>query len=152
MQSIGTIENHNGMIEVIDDYGHHPVEIEAVADALSTHCKQKQLITIFQPHRFSRTLNHFENFAIALGKHTNKLFLMEIYPASEKPIKGITSEALARLIKEKYGINVEILPKDPTTILEKINMVAKNGDIVLFQGAGDVSKLAHETVSLSKKA
>lgn len=152
MQSLGIIKGPSGSVEIIDDYGHHPVEIEAVADALSTHCHQKQLITIFQPHRFSRTLNHFENFALSLGRHTDKLFLMDIYPASEKPIKGITSEALARLIKEKYAIDVEILPKDPKTILNKIYAIAKDGDIVLFQGAGDISKIAHETVGLSKKA
>ena len=88
-------------VSVIDDYGHHPTEIKATL-AAARQCGFRKIHVVFQPHRYTRTRDLMEEFATAFGD-ADSLFVLDIYAASEKPIEGISGEALARTIREKGG-------------------------------------------------
>lgn len=137
MEHIGEV----GGIDIYDDYGHHPTEIKATLRALSQ--KGRRILTVFQPHRFSRTKDLYEDFATSF-KDTDVLFLMAIYPAGEEPIEGVSSELIANTIY-KYG-KPEQFTFEPRweDLLKKIVETVKTGDIILTLGAGDVTKLSRE--------
>jgi UDP-N-acetylmuramate--alanine ligase len=127
----GTI---NG-IRVIDDYGHHPTEIEVTLIAARRFAGEGRLIVVFQPHRYSRTKAFIDNFATALDL-ADEVIVLEIYAASEKPIAGISSEAIVE--KMKRG---KFIPNFIDAV-EAVVQAAKPGDVVITLGAGDVSSLA----------
>jgi len=127
----GTI---NG-IRVIDDYGHHPTEIEVTLTAARRFAGDGRVIVVFQPHRYSRTKAFIDNFAAALDL-ADEVIVLEIYAASEKPIAGISSEAIVE--KMKRG---KFIPNFIDAV-ETVVQAAKPGDVVITLGAGDVSSLA----------
>ncbi len=92
-------------ISVIDDYGHHPTEIKATL-AAARQCGYRKVHVVFQPHRYTRTRDLLDDFTTAFGD-ADSLFVLDIYAASEKPIEGISGEALARTIREKGGRSAE---------------------------------------------
>lgn len=124
-------------VTVVDDYGHHPTEILATLEAARTFSPQGQIVTIFQPHRYSRTQVFAREFADALSK-ADHTFLLEIYSASEKPIAGVTSHLIASRMDPS---KVTYEPSMPEVIARVTSMV-KPGDLILTMGAGDVSSLA----------
>lgn len=127
----GTI---NG-IRVIDDYGHHPTEIEVTLTAARRFAGDGRLIVVFQPHRYSRTRAFIDNFASALDL-ADEVIVLEIYAASEKPIAGISSEAIVeKMTRGKFIPNF-------VAAVEAVVQSAKPGDVVITLGAGDVSSLA----------
>jgi UDP-N-acetylmuramate--alanine ligase len=118
---------------LIDDYAHHPVEIDAAVEAVRSNYPDKKLLVIFQPHLFSRTRDFKEGFAAALDK-ADEVILLDIYPAREKPINGVDSGMIKSLMKMK---NNKWLSKD-----EMINSINKNAKgVILILGAGDINKL-----------
>jgi UDP-N-acetylmuramate--alanine ligase len=123
-------------VTVVDDYGHHPTEIRATLELARTFAESGRVLTIFQPHRYSRTQAFSEAFAksLAAADHT---YLLEIYPASEKSIPGVTSSLIAS--KMKSG-NVTYEPSMPT-VVEMVSKEAQPGDVIITLGAGDVSSL-----------
>ena len=117
----------------IDDYAHHPTEIDQLFKSVRMMYPGKKITAIFQPHLFSRTQDFMDQFALALSK-SDETFLLPIYPAREEPIKGVTSAALA----EKMSNDVRLLDSDQD-ILE---IVGKNEmDVVLTIGAGDIDRI-----------
>jgi UDP-N-acetylmuramate--alanine ligase len=125
-------------VSVIDDYGHHPTEIKATL-AAARQCGFRKVHVVFQPHRYTRTRDLIENFATAFDD-ADSLFVLDIYAASEKPIEGISGEALARTIREKSGRNAEYV----SSFADAVNAaaaVAEDGDMILTLGAGSVSQL-----------
>jgi UDP-N-acetylmuramate--alanine ligase len=136
----GTI---NG-IRVIDDYGHHPTEIEVTLTAARRFAGDGRLIVVFQPHRYSRTKAFIENFATALDL-ADEVIVLEIYAASEKPIAGISSEAIVE--KMTHG---KFIPNFIDAV-EAVVKSAKTGDVIITLGAGDVSSLAPIIVEELKK-
>jgi UDP-N-acetylmuramate--alanine ligase len=127
----GTI---NG-IRVIDDYGHHPTEIEVTLTAARRFAGDGRLIVVFQPHRYSRTKAFIDNFATTLDL-ADEVIVLEIYAASEKPIVGISSEAIVE--KMTHG---KFIPNFIDAV-EAVVKSARPGDVVITLGAGDVSSLA----------
>ncbi|MDD5432193.1 MAG: UDP-N-acetylmuramate--L-alanine ligase [Candidatus Omnitrophica bacterium] len=126
---------------VIDDYAHHPTEIKATLSALK-NLQKNRVITVFQPHRYSRTKLLLEEFKKAFDM-ADYLILTDIYAASEEPIEGVTGEILAELIKKNLnGKTVCFLPKNK--IVEHILSIIKPGDLVATLGAGDITKLSDE--------
>ena len=122
---------------LIDDYGHHPVEISATIQAIRQKFPRKKICMIFEPHRYTRTQQLFNDFVQVLSK-VDSLLLLDIYPASEKPIKGISSKKLISEIAKKHE-NAEYIGKsDPLVWLESNY---KNFSILITQGAGTISKL-----------
>jgi UDP-N-acetylmuramate--alanine ligase len=131
-----------GGIKVFDDYGHHPTEIRATLAAASENKKylkgKGRLFVIFQPHRYTRTADLMDVFAGSFGD-ADVLVLLDIYPAGEKPIEGITSDVLAGQIKGQG--HREVVKVDKEGALTYVLSEIKKGDILLTLGAGDVWKL-----------
>ncbi len=121
---------------IYDDYGHHPTEIKAVLSA-ARFLKNKRLITVFQPHRYSRTQFLFHDFVQAL-KQSDILIVTDIYGASEVPIEGVNSEALVASMKQAGNQNVCFLPQNE--IVDYLLDFVRAGDVVLTLGAGDIYK------------
>jgi UDP-N-acetylmuramate--alanine ligase len=125
-------------VSVIDDYGHHPTEIEATL-AAARQCGFRKVHVVFQPHRYTRTRDLIEDFARAFGD-ADSLFVLDIYAASEKPIEGISGEALARTIREKGARSAEYV-NSFADAASSAAAVAEDGDMILTLGAGSVSQL-----------
>jgi UDP-N-acetylmuramate--alanine ligase len=119
---------------IIDDYAHHPEEIKAIIRSVRTLYPERKITGIFQPHLFSRTRDFAQEFAQSLSE-VDELILMDIYPAREKPIEGITSEWLLSLVKNQ---NKSLLNQEQ--ILEKIKL--ESPELVLIMGAGDIDRLS----------
>jgi len=125
-------------VSVIDDYGHHPTEIKATL-AAARQCGFRKVHVVFQPHRYTRTRDLIEEFTSAFGD-ADSLFVLDIYAASEKPIEGISGEALARTIREKGGISAQYVGSFADAASSAV-AVAEQGDMILTLGAGNVSQL-----------
>ncbi|SEM86718.1 UDP-N-acetylmuramate--L-alanine ligase [Nitrosomonas marina] len=134
---------------LIDDYGHHPAEITATLDAARGAFPGRRLVLAFQPHRYTRTRNLFEDFVKVLSR-ADVLLLAEVYSAGEEPIVAADSKSLTRSVRVKrkvepiYNANVEELT---AAILD----VAEDGDLVLVMGAGSIAKVAPEIVKKQQK-
>ena len=122
-------------IRVIDDYGHHPTEIEVTLTAARRFAGDGKLIVLFQPHRYSRTKAFIDQFARTLDI-ADEVIVLEIYAASEKPIAGISSEAIVE--KMQHG---RFIPNFMDAV-DAVVATARPGDVVITLGAGDVSSLA----------
>jgi len=125
-------------VSVVDDYGHHPTEIRATL-AAARQCGFRRVHVIFQPHRFTRTRDLMDEFATAFAD-ADTLVLLDIYPASEKPIEGVTAEALAERIARAGKRDVQYASSF-VNAAEKVSGLARHGDLVLTLGAGSVSQL-----------
>jgi UDP-N-acetylmuramate--alanine ligase len=125
-------------VSVIDDYGHHPTEIKATL-AAARQCGFRKVHVVFQPHRYTRTRDLIEDFATAFGD-ADSLFVLDIYAASEKPIDGISGEALARTIRENGGHSAEYVSSFGDAA-NSAAAAAAEGDMILTLGAGSVSQL-----------
>jgi len=125
-------------VSVIDDYGHHPTEIKATL-AAAKQCGFGKIHVIFQPHRYTRTRDLIEEFTTAFGD-ADSLFVLDIYAASEKPIEGITGEALAQRIREK-NVNSGTYVSSTADAVNSAVAVAQEGDMILTLGAGSISQL-----------
>jgi UDP-N-acetylmuramate--alanine ligase len=125
-------------VSVIDDYGHHPTEIKATL-AAARQCGFRKVHVVFQPHRYTRTRDLLEDFATAFGD-ADSLFVLDIYAASERPIEGISGEALARTIRDKGAQNVQYVASFADAV-NSVAAAAHHGDMILTLGAGSVSQL-----------
>src|SRR5271165_3022103 len=135
-------------ISVIDDYGHHPTEICATL-AAARQCGFRRVHVVFQPHRYTRTRDLMEEFTAAFGD-ADSLFVLDIYAASEKPIEGISGEALARAIREKGGRSAEYVSSFGDAV-SAATAAAEDGDMILTLGAGSVSQLGPMIVEKLKE-
>ncbi len=135
-------------VSVIDDYGHHPTEIKATL-AAARSCGFRKIHVVFQPHRYTRTRDLIEEFTTAFGD-ADSLFVLDIYAASEKPIEGISGEALARVIREKGGRSAEYVSSFADAV-SSAAAVAQDGDMILTLGAGSVSQLGPMIVEKLKE-
>ena len=133
------IKINSKSITLIDDYGHHPLEIESNIKAYKEEYKNKKACMIFQPHRFSRTAQLFNDF-IKVLKKTDSLIMLDIYPASEKPIKGINSRAIVETLKQKGHKDVTYL-RNHNHIINLLKEKKDTFDILVTQGAGSVSNV-----------
>jgi len=126
-------------VSVIDDYGHHPTEIRATL-AAARQCGFRRVHVIFQPHRFTRTRDLMDEFITAFAD-ADTLCLLDIYPASEKPIEGITAQTLVSRIAGAGKLRVTYVPSFSDAVAAAAAL-AQPGDMVLTLGAGSVSQLA----------
>ena len=116
---------------IIDDYAHHPTEIESVYDTISTNYKNKSKAVIFQPHLFSRTRDFMDEFALVLSKF-DEVYLLDIYPAREKPIDGVNSQLLLKKINSSKK---EMISKDSINDI----IINSNTDVISILGAGNLT-------------
>ncbi len=126
-------------VTVIDDYGHHPVEIMATIATAKQVFPNRRLVVTFQPHRFSRTQAFFGEFCKAFDG-VDKLFLTEVYAASEKPIPGVSGQSLTQGLGQVSNIDVTYC-QDLETVLAEAEDFLQEGDIFLTLGAGTITKV-----------
>jgi UDP-N-acetylmuramate--alanine ligase len=132
-------------VNVVDDYGHHPTEIRATL-AAARECVRGKIHVVFQPHRFSRTLDLLEQFGGAFTD-ADTVIVLPIYAASEEPIPGVTAERLAeRIENEPGGPRVEFTSEFAEAVIAVVG-VAGDGDMILTLGAGSVGQLAPQILA-----
>ena len=132
-------------LQVIEDYAHHPTEIAALLGGMR-RLPHKRLLVAFQPHRYSRTARFKSDFARAL-LGADELFLLDVYAASESPIAGgTTADIYAEIVHSGAGTRVHYLPGDRPGFLRLLRERVREGDLVLFVGAGDIDQCAAEFV------
>jgi UDP-N-acetylmuramate--alanine ligase len=136
-------------ITVVDDYAHHPTEILATLSAAKNGAKGKRTVAIFQPHRFTRTQELMNEFALAFN-NADVLFVLDIYAASETPIEGVTAEILTENIR-KYGHKNASYIGDVDGATEKIVPFLRPNDLVITLGAGSVTRLSDEILEKLKQ-
>jgi UDP-N-acetylmuramate--alanine ligase len=138
--------NENDIL-IVDDYAHHPTEIMATIDTAKRFDK-KRFIVIFQPHRYSRMKHLLEKFSQSFFD-VDYLFLTDIYAAGEKKIKGVSSDSLYKLIRKLGKPHTDFIPKD--RLIERVSGFVQKGDLVLFLGAGDITKICDGFVEEIKR-
>lgn len=134
---------------LVDDYGHHPAEMEATIKAARGAFPGRRLVVVFQPHRYTRTRDVFEDFTRVLSQ-VDVLLLTEVYPAGEDPIVAADSKSLARSIRVQGKVEpiyIEEVDNLPPAILN----VVQDGDVVLVMGAGSVAKVAPHIAQMRNK-
>jgi UDP-N-acetylmuramate--alanine ligase len=139
------IKGRVGEVTVIDDYAHHPTEIKTTLQSLKAAWPDRRVVGVFQPHRYTRTQALFDEFTRAFYQ-TDKLVLVPIYAASEKPIEGVTHTALCEGIQAHGHKNVACTG-DFDEALANIRRELKDDDIVLTMGAGDILRLGERLLA-----
>jgi len=137
-----------GTVTLVDDYGHHPVEMAATLSAARGAFPGRRLVLAFQPHRYSRTRDCFEDFVKVIG-HADAVLLAEVYAAGEAPIVAADGRSLARALRvagKLEPVFVDDIAAMPQAILDN----ARDGDVVLCMGAGSIGAVAGQVVELAQ--
>ena len=130
---------------MIDDYGHHPTEVMAVINTVRDVWPESKLIMVYQPHRYTRTAELFSEFVSVLSL-VDELILLDVYSAGEKKIAGATSFDLIKAIEMKKDFKVKHA-RDIEDSIDILETVCRADDIVLIQGAGNVSLVSRALIS-----
>jgi len=133
------VKGEFGGITIVDDYGHHPTEIRATLEAARLW-GAKRVIAIFQPHRYTRTLHLMDDFAHSF-QAADRVYVLDIYPAGEKPIPGITSRRLVERMAEPGCKRAQYAPSEQA-VTQAVLQDLRPGDLVLTVGAGSVWRIA----------
>lgn len=141
------IKGEAGGIIIVDDYGHHPTEVKATLAAAAAGM-ERRVVVVFQPHRYTRTQHLLEDFFTAFNQ-ADKLVVMDIYGAGEKPIPGVSGQALCEGIR-KHGHKDVTFIAEQEKIVEHMASVLKKGDLMITLGAGDVWKLGEQVLERLK--
>ncbi|MCB1735382.1 MAG: UDP-N-acetylmuramate--L-alanine ligase [Gammaproteobacteria bacterium] len=139
-QSYGEIPTRHGNVLLIDDYGHHPREVAATIQAARAAYPERRLVLAFQPHRFTRTRDLFEDFAQVLSS-VDLLLLAEVYAAGEEPIAGADGRSLARAVRARGAVE-PVFVNAANELNEVLPDVLQEGDVLLTCGAGDIGAVA----------
>jgi UDP-N-acetylmuramate--alanine ligase len=131
-----------GQIELLDDYGHHPTEVQATINAVRNGWPEKRLVMVYQPHRYTRTRDLFEDFTAVLSE-VDVLLLLEVYPAGEDAIPGADGRTLCRAIRNRGKLD-PIFVEDQAALEAVIGDLLVDGDLLLMQGAGNIGALARD--------
>lgn len=148
-QRYGEVSIPSGSFSLIDDYGHHPTEMAVTLDAVRGAFPDRRLVLVFQPHRFSRTRDLFEDFIKVLSL-VDVLILTEVYAAGESPIVAADSRALARAIRVLGKIE-PVFVDDVRELPENILALSQDADVVITMGAGSIGSVPAKVVSLGKE-
>ncbi len=136
----GDVPRDAGGVLFVDDYGHHPREIAATLAAVSNGWPERRLVTVFQPHRYSRTHDLFEDFAQVLV-NTDLLLITEVYAAGEEPIAGADGRALCRAVRGRGRVE-PVFVEEVENLGEVLGGLLQAGDLVLTLGAGSIGAVA----------
>ncbi|EOC7137886.1 UDP-N-acetylmuramate--L-alanine ligase [Escherichia coli] len=143
------VNGKSGTAMLVDDYGHHPTEVDATIKAARAGWPDKNLVMLFQPHRFTRTRDLYDDFANVLTQ-VDTLLMLEVYPAGEAPIPGADSRSLCRTIRGRGKIDAILVP-DPAQVAEMLAPVLTGNDLILVQGAGNIGKIARSLAEIKLK-
>lgn len=138
-QVYGELQTPKGKVMLVDDYGHHPTEVAATIQAVRAGWPDRRMVLVFQPHRYSRTRDLFEDFVKVLSE-VDSLLLLEVYPAGEEPISDADGRSLSRAIRVRGQVD-PVFVEDVKELPELLPGVIQDGDIVVTMGAGSVGGL-----------
>ena len=141
-QIYGELNTAAGSVLLVDDYGHHPREIAATFDAIRRGWPGRRLVVAFQPHRFTRTRDLFEDF-VAVLSGADVLVLTEVYAASEEPIAGADGRALSRAVRTR-GQAEPVFVAQVAELGQVLPALLRDGDVLLTLGAGNIGAVAAE--------
>lgn len=145
--SYGEVTTRNGArVMLVDDYAHHPREIAATVAAARAGWPKRRLVVVFQPHRYSRTRDLFDDFSEVLNT-VDALVLTEVYAAGEEPVSGADGRALSRSVRERGKVE-PVFVSNLREVPQTLQTVLHDGDLVLMLGAGDIGSLAAEMPKL----
>ncbi len=143
-QQLGKIRTKdNGSALIIDDYAHHPAEVTAALEGSKACWPEQRLIAVFQPHRYTRTKELWDDFVNCFDK-ADEVVILDIYPAGEKPIENITSKRLAECIQQ-IKPSVRFVAKNED-IADCLKDLTQDQDIIMMMGAGSISQMAHKMI------
>ena len=146
-EQLGEFATDKGQLMLVDDYGHHPSEVLATIKAARAGWPDKRLVMIYQPHRYSRTRDLYEDFVEVLSL-VDELILLEVYSAGEEPIVGADSRALCRSIRA-HATFEPIYVASPEVLPARLAKLMQDGDLILTQGAGSVGTLSKELKNMA---
>ncbi len=142
MHMYGDVTMAQGVVTIVDDYAHHPTEVAATLSATKNAWPEKRLVAVFQPHRYTRTRDLFEDFSKVLAE-CDVLILTEIFAAGEEPIAGADGRALCAAIRARGKVN-PIFIEDVEQLGSDLQSILKDGDLVLTMGAGSIGRIASQ--------
>ena len=146
-EQLGEFKVDDGQVTLVDDYGHHPTEVKATIEAARANWPDKRIVMIFQPHRYTRTRDLYEDFVDVLSA-VDVLLMLDVYAANESPIEGADSKALCRSIRMR-GQQEPVYVGETSKLPAILKSVLRDNDLLLTQGAGSVGGLA-KTLQLSR--
>ncbi|WDE02021.1 UDP-N-acetylmuramate--L-alanine ligase [Thalassomonas actiniarum] len=139
---LAPLTTESGEMQLVDDYGHHPSEVAATIKAMRNGWPDKRLVMVFQPHRYSRTRDLYEDFVEVLSE-VDCLLLLDVYAAGEAPIVSADSKSLTRSIRQRGKLE-PIYVSDSDKLPELLAAQLQDGDMVITQGAGNIGAVARE--------
>ncbi|MFT5162387.1 MAG: UDP-N-acetylmuramate--alanine ligase [Alteromonadaceae bacterium] len=150
-QQYGEFACDAGNVMLVDDYGHHPSEVEATIKAVRAGWADKRLVMVYQPHRYTRTRDLYEDFARVLSQ-VDVLLILEVYSAGEEPIPGADSRSLCRTIRQRGKLE-PIFVEPSRSLYTLLADLLLDGDLLLTQGAGDIGTMVKKLAQseLNKK-
>jgi UDP-N-acetylmuramate--alanine ligase len=145
-QELGDVATKNGVVKLVDDYGHHPTEIAATLAAAKAGYPERRVVLVFQPHRYTRTRDLMDDFATVLSE-ADALVLLDVYAAGEEPIAGADGRTMARAVRTRGAVD-PVFVEQLDDLADVLNDVLADGDLVLTMGAGDIGAYAHSLPEL----
>jgi len=142
LQQLGEIQWAGGRALVVDDYGHHPTEVAATLDAVRQGWPERRLVLAFQPHRYSRTRDLLDDFALSLSD-CDVLLVTEVYAAGESPIAGADGRAICRAVRSRGKVE-PIFVEHVEELAGSLRGIVHDGDVILTMGAGNIGAVAQD--------
>ena len=145
-EQLGRLRHARGHAVLVDDYGHHPTEVDATLNSAKQIWPESRVVMVYQPHRFTRTRDLYDDFVRVLSR-CDVVILLDVYAAGESEIAGADSKSLARSIRQRgyvdpiYAAGIDEVP-------ELLASVLADGDVLITQGAGNITSLAHNLVQI----
>jgi UDP-N-acetylmuramate--alanine ligase len=139
-QNLGDVRTQNGTVTIVDDYGHHPTEVAATLAAAKAGYPDRRVVLVFQPHRYTRTRDLMDDFAVVLSE-ADALVLLDVYAAGEDPIAGADGRTMARAIRTRGAVD-PVFVERLDDLADVLGGILADGDIVLTMGAGDIGAYA----------
>lgn len=146
---LGEYAFSGGSATLVDDYGHHPREVAATIRAVREGWPGRRLVMMFQPHRYTRTRDLYEDFVETLSE-VDGLLMLEVYAAGEEPIPGADSKALCRSLRQRGQVE-PVYVDDPAKLPTLLDRILQDGDLFITQGAGNVSAIASKLMQGDRK-
>ena len=144
-EQLADLKTERALAVLVDDYGHHPTEVKATIDAMRNGWPEKRLVMVFQPHRYTRTRDLYEDFVEVLSE-VDVLLLLDVYAAGEQPIPSADSKALARSIRQRGQIE-PVYVSDVDKLPELLANLLEQDDMLITQGAGNIGAVAKTLAS-----
>lgn len=147
---LGDLQIAQGSVLLVDDYGHHPTEVRATLESARQAWPERRVVMVYQPHRYSRTRDLYEDFVSVLSR-CDALLLLDVYPAGEEPISGADSRSLTRSIRQRGQVE-PVFVESIEEVAHVLGGILRDGDVVLTQGAGNIARLAQDLLALGNLA